>query len=219
MGRNQVERNASEIEKYLEVLLPKLEPRGGIPDAPMARKERGTSRPPVSDAVMRLWEANLHAGLINSVLKEAASTTETVELEGRPMWEVLSDVLWDHTAIRRWKAGEAGGKAERRFRVLCLLLAGRLRFKYGADLALRVVVHPEDEQQREKTREAQKYTTAHTRRLMVEQLEEVEEETGYKGLMAMEILCERKAKEGKDWSVSKLRRAREIVNKEREQAG
>ena len=56
----------------------------------------------------------------------------------------------------------------------------------------------------------------HTRRLMVEQLEQVEHSTGYTGREAMEILSERKAREGKDWSVSKIRRAREMVNRERE---
>ncbi len=215
MGKREVLRNAREIEKYLEVLLPKLEPSGGIPETPMNRKARGSSRPPISEHVMRLWLSNPHAGRINNILREAAQSTEDVELAGRAMWKVLSDVLFDHTAIRRWKA--AGGVEERRFWMLCQLLAQRLAVIYDTPQGpyeLRVYIHPTDEPERQKTRTAQKIDTSYTRRLMVRQLEEVEEETGYKGLMAMEILCERKAKEGKDWSVPKLRKARECINRE-----
>lgn len=139
---------------------------------PLGRKERGSSRPPVSEAVMRLWEANPHAGKISEVLREAARSTDEVELEGRPMWEVLSDVLFDHTAIRRWKA--EGGVEERRFWMLCRLLAQRIAIKHGPHYQLSVTVHPEDEQQRAGTREAQRRDTAYTDRRIVKRLEGLE---------------------------------------------
>ena len=86
--------------------------------------------------------------------------------------------------------------------------------------ALCVRRHPEDEEEsRGRTRTGQKIDTMHTRRLMVEQLEQVEASTGYTGLEAMEILSERKAREGKDWSVAKIRRARTEINRERETEG
>jgi hypothetical protein len=171
---SEVNRNAGEIERYLEVLLPKLEPGGGVPEVPMSRKERGGSRPPVSEYVMDLWQANPDLGMINEVLKEAARSGESVEIEGRPMWEILSDCLFDHTAIRRWKA--AGGSAERRLWMMCRLLAQRLAVKYGTGVRLTITVSPEDEQQRQQTREAQKRDTAHTDRVIVRRVETLETE-------------------------------------------
>jgi hypothetical protein len=174
---SEVNRNAGEIERYLEVLLPKLEPRGGIPENPMNRKERGESRPPVSPYVMSLWMANPHAGRINEVLEQAARSSEEVELEGRAMWEILGECLFDHTAIRRWKA--EGGAPERRFWMLCRLLAQRLAIKHGRPgkpYILTVYIHPEDEQQRQATREAQKRDTAHTDRVIVRRVESLETE-------------------------------------------
>ncbi len=158
-------------------MLPKLEPGGGIPETPMDRKHKGKSRPPVSDTVLKLWEANPHLGRINGVLKELATTTETVELVGLEAWRVLSDVLFDHTAIRRWKA--EGSIEERRFWMLCRLLASRLAAKYdrpGAPYRLFVVVNPDDEQRRQMTREAQKRDTAYTDRVIVGRVEALESE-------------------------------------------
>jgi hypothetical protein len=216
LSRRDVLRNARELEKYLEVLLPRLEPSGGIPDVPYSRKERGGSRPPVSTHVMRLWMSNPHLDRIHGVLKKAAMATDDVKLEGRPLWHIASDCLFDHTAIRRWK--HEGGVEEKRFYMMCMLLAQHLADKYDQPdepYIIRVYIDPNDEQERQKTREAQKADTHYTQRRMIEQLEEVEEETGYGGVEAMEILSDRKKREGKDWSVRKLRDARTYVNKMR----
>lgn len=217
MGRKDVLHNAGEIEKYLEVLIPKLEPSGGVPDAPMSRKERGSSRPPVSEYVMDLWQANPHAGRINAVLREAARSTEDVEILGRPMWKVLGDVLFDHTAIRRWKAAEDPTEA-RRFGMLCHLLAQRLAIKHdlpGEPYRIRVHVRPEDEPQRPATRAAQKADSRYTDRLIIDLLERVEDD-GYEGKEAMEVLQDRRVREGKEaWSIPRMRRARRNVNRER----
>ena len=84
----------------------------------------------------------------------------------------------------------------------------RLDLDHEDPEALTVRRHPEDELEAGAAPETgQKIDTMHTRRLMVEQLEAVERSTGYKGLEAMEILSERKGKEGKDWSVAKFRKA------------
>lgn len=187
--------------------MPLLEPRGGIPDTPMARKERGTSRPPVSPRVMRLWEVNPHAGKINAVLSELATTTEEVELEGREAWRVLSDVLFDHTAIRRWKA--EGGVEERRFWMLCRLLASRIRVKHGLEYRLFVTVNPEDEQQRQKTRTAQKHNTAYTDRRIVERVIGLEADG-----MGREEAKKHLARDPENtWSYPRIKRAITATNK------
>lgn len=73
---------------------------------------------------------------------------------------------------------------------------------------------------RGRTRKGQKIDTMHTRRLMVEQLEQLEASTHYRGDEAIEVLAERKQKEGRDWTFSKIRDAKTAVNKERrEEAG
>lgn len=204
-----VERNADEIEKYLEVLLPKLEPAGGIPEVPLDRKYKGKSRPPVSEGVMALWQANPHAGKINAVLTEAAATTETVELIGREMWKVLSDCLFDHTAIRRWKA--EGGKDERRFWMLCRLLAQRISDKHGAHYRVFVHTNPEDEQRRPKTREGQKRNTSYTDRRIVQRVEALESEENMTREQAKKHLA---SDPDNTWSYWRVERAITAQNKE-----
>ena len=91
----------------------------------------------------------------------------------------------------------------------------RLDLDHEDPEALTVRRHPEDElEARGRTRNGQKIDTMHTRRLMVEQLEAVERSTGYKGREAMEILCESKGKEGKDWSVGRCGSGWEAANQE-----
>jgi hypothetical protein len=218
VARKDVLHNAREIERYLETLLPKLEPGGGIPDNPMNRKARGSSRPPVSDYVMRLWRSNPYLNQVNDVLKRATLLGDD-GLEGRPIWHILSDCLFDHTAIRRWKA--EGGINEKRFYMLCMLMAQRLADKHDTPQGayrITIYIEPTDEPERQRTRQAQKANTRYTQRRMVEQLEEVEEETGYRGQMAMEILSERKQKEGYDWSPRRIKEARTVINAERRQS-
>jgi len=209
---SNVHRNAAEIERYLEIVLPKIEPGGGVPEVPMDRKFKGESRPPISDYVMKLWMSNPHAGRVNAVLKEAVRSSEAVELAGRPMWRILSDVLFDHTAIRRWKA--RGGVEEKRFWMLCLLLAQRLADKHdrpGAPYKIRVYTEPDDEQQRPFTREAQKRDTAHTDRVIVRRVEALEED----GMGREE--AKRALTEDKDntWSYWRIDRAIVSQNKQR----
>jgi hypothetical protein len=213
-----VRSNAREIETYLEVLVPKFEPTGGIPDLPMSRKERGSSRDPIPPHILSLWLKNIHAGRINEILKEAKATGGYVLIKGRSMWEILDDCLWDHTAIRTWK--DVGGLQERRFYHMCLLLAYVAAEKYDTKAGpyeIRVYTYADDEQLRPATKEGIKVNTFYTRRLMVEQLELLEEQLGEKGEHVMKMLCDLKKAEGKDWSVPKLRRAREVVNRARAQ--
>lgn len=173
----------------------------------MDRKYKGESRPPVSPAVMRLWEANPHAGKINAVLADLATTTEEVGLIGREAWRVLSDVLFDHTAIRRWKA--EGGKHERRFWMLCRLLASRIRVKHGPHYRLSVTIHPEDEQQRQKTRTAQKHNTAYTDRRIVQRVEGLEADG-----MGREEAKKHLAQDPENtWSFPRIKRAITATNK------
>jgi hypothetical protein len=211
--------NAREIEVYLEVLVPKFEPGGGIPDLPMSRKERGSWRPPVSDHVLSLWFKNIHAGAINKVLHKVATGSDgLVKIDDRRVHEILAECLFDHTAIRRWK--DENGVDEQRFYAMCLLMAYLLAEANDnhQPYRIKVWINADDEQRGQRTRQGQKVNTFYTQRRIVEQLEELEEELGYKGRRVMEILSERKKAEGKDWSVDKIRRARTEVNRQRAKA-
>jgi hypothetical protein len=210
--------NAREIETYLEILVPKFEPTGGIPDLPISRKERGGSRDPMPPHILNLWLKNVHAGRINHILYLARNGEGYVKIKGRKMYEILDDCLYDHTAIRLWK--DIGGVEEKRFYHMCLLLAYLAADEFDTPnnpYEITVYTYAEDEQLRPPTRNGQKVNTFYTRRQMVEQLEELEERLGEKGEHVMRLLCEAKRVEGKDWSVPKLRKAREVVNRARAQ--
>ena len=210
--------NAREIETYLEILVPKFEPTGGIPDLPMSRKERGSSRDPMPPHILNLWLKNIHAGRINNILHMAQNGEGYVKIKGRKMWEILDDCLYDHTAIRTWKG--IGGVEEKRFYHMCLLLAYLASDEYDTPqqpYEITVYTYPDDEQLRPPTRSGQKVNTFYTRRQMVDQLERLEEQLGEKGEHVMKMLSEAKKAEGKDWSVPKLRKAREVVNRARAQ--
>jgi hypothetical protein len=212
-----VKDNAREIDTYLEVLVPMFEPQGGIPDVPLSRKERGTSRAPISDYVVSLWKTNIYAGRINKILEKALKGPDGFAmLDGIRMYELLGICLYDHTAIRMWK--DNGGLPRIRFKNMCMLLAYLMAEEFdqnGTPFRLKVWIRPEHAQQRAYTRQAQKVNTYYTREQMVEQLEELERELGEKGQLAIEILVEKARKRGLDWSVPKIKRAREVVNRVR----
>lgn len=204
--------NAAQILRYFDAVLPQLEPGGGIPDTPMARKERGSSEgTPVPDYLLDLWRDNPHAGRIGEVLTEAAHSAASVELEGRPMWEVLGEVVFDHTAIRRWRA--EGGVEMRRLWMMCRLLAQRLAVKHGGDFQLIVNVRAEDEQVASKRAAADKDKTIDAQasyRRIVRGIEYLEEH-GYsreaaKSKKARDLMC----------SVPRIEKAITFVNRERE---
>ena len=139
-----------------------------------------------------------------------------------PFREVLLDLRYDPGLIQTWRDKEPSRYAAfkecsehvargvififRRTKAEREEMERRLSLDALDPEALVVRRHPQDEEEcRGRSRTGQKIDTMHTRRLMVEQLEQVEHSTGYTGREAMEILSERKAREGKDWSVSKIR--------------
>lgn len=215
-----IHRNAGQILRYLDAVLPQLEPSGGIPETPMNRKERGASRPPVPEHILSIWQNNPHAGRINQVLREAAHSTDSTELAGRPMWEVLGDCLFDHTAIRRWKA--QGGVEMRRLWMMCRLLAQRLSIRHdrpGVPYEIFVTVRAQDEQAasfeqgRSKDANEAKTHNAHKRyRNLSREMDEImaEEECGV--LEAVEVLNRRRqARKAESVSWATIKRARAFV--------
>jgi hypothetical protein len=214
-----VRRIASQIARYVEYVWPKLERRGGTPDDPMDRDAKGGSNPPMGDHAFDVIDANRLPSRYFRFFLEVLEQGKGKTTNGVWHSEVLKAVRYDAGNLTQWRAGQTEEHREmmQAFEETVRTAAKGVVFAHGPDIASQVyvVVNPEDEQQRARTRSAQKIDTLYTRRLMVEQLEEVEEETGYKGLMAMEILSDRKKREGKDWSVRKLREARTVVNRER----
>lgn len=228
-------RIAKLIARYVEHVWPHIERMGGTPDEPM-QQAKGSANPPFGDYAHRLIDSNTVPSLYFHWALETTEQSAVKSSDGIYFSAILHDLRYDAGLRERWRDLNGGDNSyNRAFWEMCRHVAKGVVFVYGRtdmerkrleglmDLspddsgALTVRRVPSDELEgRGRTRQGQKIDTLYTRRLMVEQLEELERSTGYTGLEAMEILSERKAKEGKDWSIPRLRKAREIVNREKE---
>ena len=226
-------RIANLVAAYVEHVWPHTERSGSKSETPMP-KAKGSSNPPFAEYAHRMLDSNIVAsGHFYWALERTWETSAKGKKEGVPHRFIVRALREDPAALQHWR--DRTPTLARAFWETCvhvakgvMLIHGqsapekkelerRLALDYDDPEALVVRRHPQDEEElRGRTRNGQKIDTMHTRRLMVEQLEQVEASTGYTGLEAMEILSERKAREGKDWSVRKLRSAREAVNRERE---
>lgn len=223
------------MRNYVEHVWPHLERGGGTPDEPM-QAAKGSSNPPVSPWVLALMESNAVATRYIGWALGMVEEEDWYSSDGVPYSALLTIIEEDPGALERWRdpAAYYSRDLARAFDQMVRKVAKGVMFVHGrtdkerANLerlmnlspddpdALVVRRHPlEEEERRGRTRRGQVIDTMHTRRLMVEQLEQLEASTDYRGLAAMEVLSERKAKEGKDWSVRKIRRAVECVNRER----
>lgn len=140
-SNKSIERNARQIMSYLENVHHRILPGGGVPDVPMGRKERGGSRPPLAESAMDLAEANAQfTAVVGTVMRPRHFPAERIR--GIPAWRILSDVLFDPTAVRRWRARRLDGDAAplRAFEELCLLLAAIIAARHGAHYRLPYVV-------------------------------------------------------------------------------
>lgn len=234
MKKGVVRRVAYQAARYVEHVWPKLEKKGGVPDTPMNRKERGQSSPVIGEYGMDVIDANRGASKYLRFHIDYFETSATRATNGLYFSDILARVRYAPGNITNWRAGKTAEDKRmlEAFDELMVQIAKGVIFVFGEDTIEKaldaeeddpkrfcVVVNPGDEQRRAQTREAQKIDTLYTRRLMVEQLEEVKEEFPHLGVMeCMEILSDRKKREvpSKDWSVSKLLKAQKVVNKERE---
>ena len=231
-SREDLEKRVSRlVAQFIEHIWPHLERQGGTPDEPM-QAAKGSTNPPIGDYAHGLIDANRIASTYLHWALEEVAKGDVKSSDGIPFSEVLLQLRYEPARLQTWR--DRAPAMRRAFTECCRWAAKGVIFVHGQtkaereeltrrlDLsaddpeALVVRRHPQDEEEsRGRTRAGQRIDTMHTRRLMVEQLEQVERSTGYTGLEAMEILSERKSKEGKDWSVAKIRKAREVINRER----
>lgn len=224
--KRTVNRNAGQVLTYLEIVHHKILPGGGVPETPMSRKERGGSRLPLTDGAVDLAEANAGFTSVLAEMLRPKNAPSGALANGEPCWRVLSDLLFEATAVRTWRAQEAGGRPENMEAAweLCRRVALALAVRRGpAYLLPRVVTNTRDaaeillertEQAKNPNREPPKVraiTAADSYRAIVRDLERMVEEEGW-------------TKEGAKWrkaeelgcSVWRIRDAVKAVNKERE---
>ncbi len=218
MDPETIRKIAGQTARYIEYVWPKLERRGGVPETPMNRKAKGESNPPMGDHAFDVVEANANASRYLRFHLEVFESGNRKAKNGIYFSEILKTARYNVGLIDAWRDGRTEEDRAYRsaFNEVCKAVAKGVLFVHGekAADAFEVVVHPHEEQQRQKTREAQKRATAHTDRLIVGRLEELEE-----GGLGRE---EAKRKLGKDpentWSYWRVERAIVAENK-REKGG
>ena len=226
-------RLARVVGLYIEWVWPHVERAGGTPDEPM-QAAKGSTNPPFGDYTHRIIDSNRVASDYLYVALEETSNCGVRSSEGVYFSDVARALRYNPGLLNDWR--DKDERLSGAFKEMCLHVARgvlylfrrtkaerdemRRRLDLHPDDSEALVVrrHPEDElESKGRTRRGQRIDTMHTRRLMVEQLEQIERAyPDCTTMEVMEILSERKAKEGKEWSVAKIRKARETVNRERE---
>lgn len=143
-AKDELERRVARLVKqWIEHVWPQLEKRGGVPDTPMNRKERGRSNPAIVWRGLGIVDANLVA---SKYLRWAIDdTVEMYDDEGRsviaeggiPMADVLNEVHYNPGSIQTWRA-EADAEAKRwhaAFKDTCRRLAKAALFRFATTQA------------------------------------------------------------------------------------
>lgn len=214
-NKEAVRKIAEKTARFIEYVWPKLERRGGVPETPMNRKAKGKSNPPMGDHAFDVLEANANASRYLRFHLEVFENGDRRSSDGVRFSEVLKAARYDVGLIDAWREGrtEEDRNYRRAFNEVCRAVAKGVLFVHGekgAD-AFEVVVNPHEEQQRQKTREAQKRATAYTDRLIVGRLEELE-----KGGLGREEAKRALAKDPDNtWSYWRVERAIVAENKTR----
>ena len=231
------------VAAFVEHTWPHLERQGGTPDEPM-QTAKGSTNPPFGDYAHKIIDANLTASDYFHWPLETTNNSKVISSSGIYYSQILRDVRDNAGILQTWRHLNAGkNDYHDSFWEMCRHVAKGVMFMHGRtpkerkqlqerldapDLiknedgiytynpeALVVRVRPEDEQERAQTRDAQKADTMYTNRVIIEMLEEVESE-GFVGKDAMEVLQDRRERQGKEaWSIPRMKRARTEVNKER----
>jgi hypothetical protein len=198
---SRLQRTATQVQRYVEYVLPKYERSGATPETPVNRKERGTSRPVVGDHALDVMEANgiksedereKHGQLLerrSAVLATLRSELYAIEAgrngakssDGVPYTVILGAVRYDAGVIQTWRTEQTrrDKEASKALWEMCLFVAWIILYHHDtedAPLNLYVSVDPEDLQQRQKTHEGRKRDTAHTDRVIVRRVESLETE-------------------------------------------
>lgn len=206
---------ADKTARYIEYVWPKLERRGGVPETPMNRKAKGESNPPMGEHAFDVVEANANASRYLRFHLEIFENGNRKAKSGIYFSEILKAARYDVGLIDAWRDGRTEEDRAYRsaFKEVCKAVAKGVLFVRGekAADAFEVVVNPHEEQQRQKTREAQKRATAYTDRVIVGRVEELEE-----GGMGREEAKRALARDPENtWSYWRVERAIVAENKTR----
>lgn len=168
MGQKQTlearEANKKAVAKYLELRPSKLEARGGLPDEPLSRKSRGSTRPPVNAAGTRWIEdaVTFHERSENSEASEELpdpykyiSTLNAIieaygggkeKHKGVPYSAVVGELWNNPTAVADWhEYGDSESKAYKAaFNSLCYRIAAEFGQIYPG-VEMKVCANPKDE--------------------------------------------------------------------------
>lgn len=223
-------KTAGQVERYVELVWPKLERAGGVPETPMNRKERGKGVPPVGDYALRVMFANWESGDIEfpeDIDHERRAVHATLRHElhliesggngarsasGIPFTEILQALRYDPGVITTWRAGEtkADKAREQALWEVCRFIAWIILYTHpGANL--RVVTSPDDSAMRQSTRKAQVAGTSHTNRIIMRHVEALEAD-GYEREQAKRELAH---DPDNTWSYPRVERAITESNKVR----
>lgn len=215
-----VKRNASQVRRFLTLLLPRLERSTAISDEPFDRKARGSSRAPLPDSALWLIESNRDAiRILNPIVAEVRASG--VSYRGARFDWMLSALSEDPGVVRRWEARRTAFEERRAdaLEEMCLLVAYAVRDRYGPEREIRVVTNPRDEElpsgttPRQARDRERKLDARDSWRKMAASVERVEREQGASREAAKEMVAREY-----DCCVSTVEKALTFVKRERQDA-
>lgn len=151
--KEKVERRvATEAARYVEHVWPKLEKKGGIPDTPMNRKERGQSTPAIGDRGLDIIDANRTASRYLYYYIDYFETAKTgaKAKNGIRFSLVLGAVRYDPGFITNWRAKKTADDKRmfQAFQELMRQIARGVLFTYGEGPIERAMDLEEDDPER-----------------------------------------------------------------------
>lgn len=197
--------------RYVEYYWPKREKKGGVPETPMNRKERGQSSPAIGEHGLDVVHANRRASFYLRGFLEDFYVGERKGQNRTFFSWILRRVEDDPGILQTWRAGKTS--EDRRcledFYELMRQVARGALFTFGEKqvkedldrperdengeidpLRFAVVVNPKDEQERQKTHEGRTLDAAHTDAEIVARLKEMEAYRGVKREEAKRLLAD-----------------------------
>ncbi|WP_273845423.1 hypothetical protein [Rubrobacter calidifluminis] len=141
--RKTIEHNARATRRYLDIWPLLAEPGRRGEEKPLSRKERGSSRPPVSARLLAFLsdEEGRDASRILSPLLEELMHSG-ISYGGIPFRDILFDCLREPTGV---KAIEEDPRKKAALDKLCLLVAHQIAAGYGPERRIHVRIPRKDE--------------------------------------------------------------------------
>jgi hypothetical protein len=204
---NAVRLIASKVALYVEYVWPRLEKRGGMPETPANRKERGESSPAIPLKGLDVVDDNRIPSRYLRFFLEETENGSVKAKNGVYFSEVLKDIRYDPGCLANWRAAKSDEDMRmlQAFRECIRHVAKGVVFVYGEKAAedgdFRVIVNPRDEQLKtfEQGRardggDAKTYNAQSRYPKLVREVDEIKEREGCKLEEALEIWNEARPK-------------------------